>query len=75
VAGAKQLVITNRGSTREYFSDFAIYVDPSSIESIAKGLIKAYYSPVNENLNKHILANFTWEKSGDQFIEVVKSIT
>jgi glycosyltransferase involved in cell wall biosynthesis len=73
VAGAK-LVITNRGCTREYFSDFAIYVDPLSVESIAKGLIKAYHSPVNEDLKRHILTNFTWEKSGDQFIKIIKSI-
>jgi glycosyltransferase involved in cell wall biosynthesis len=73
VAGAN-VVITKRGATREYFSDFAVYVDPSSVKSIAKGIYKGYHSPRNKNLKRHILENFTWDKSTDQLERAFKSV-
>lgn len=68
------VVITNRGATQEYFSNLATYINPSSVKSIVRGLTRAYYSPRNERLKEHILRNFTWQRSANQLLEVLKSV-
>jgi len=57
------LVITDRGDTKEYFGNYAYYCEPDSIGSIRKAIIKACESPINPKLKEHILKNFTWKKT------------
>jgi len=61
LAGAN-VVITAIGGTREYFGDFAWYVNPRSVDDIKKALILAHNSSKTSALSKHIENNFTWEK-------------
>ena len=61
LAGAN-VVVTGIGGTREYFKDYAWYVDPTSTESIKEALLEAYAAPKTSDLSDHIEANFTWEK-------------
>lgn len=63
------IVITEKGDTREYFGDYAFYCEPDSVESIRGAIIKAYESPVNPALRQHILQNFTWEKAAEKTLE------
>lgn len=61
VAGC-QVVVTNGGSTREYFQDYVTYVDPSSISDIAEGLEKAFQQKARASeLQHHVLTRFSWE--------------
>lgn len=55
LAGCK-IAITERGSTREYFTDYANYLDPENVDSIIDGIT----SPVKPGIDKHIEDNFTW---------------
>jgi len=55
------ICVTNGGSTREYFSEFALYCDPYSAASIRKAILKSYATPKNSELKEYILKNFTWE--------------
>jgi glycosyltransferase involved in cell wall biosynthesis len=57
------LVITDRGSTKEYFKDYAFYVNPTSVECIKKKILEAYEKPKDNKLKEHILKNYTWEKT------------
>jgi len=68
------LVITDKGDTREYFRDYAIYCDPDSIESIQEAVVKAYESPFNPKLRELILRNFTWEKTAIKTLEAYNKI-
>ena len=52
------LVITEKGDTRDYFGDYAHYCDPDSIESIRDAVIKAYEAPVDNGLRQRILKNY-----------------
>ena len=61
LAGAN-VVVTGIGGTREYFRDYAWYVDPTSTESIKEALLEAYAAPKTSDLSNHIETNFTWEK-------------
>lgn len=67
------LVITDKGDTKEYFKDYAYYCEPDSVESISQAIIKACESPVNPKLKKHILNNFTWEKTAEITLEAYKA--
>ncbi|MEM0230928.1 MAG: glycosyltransferase [Candidatus Woesearchaeota archaeon] len=61
LAGAN-VVITEIGSTREYFSDFAYYVNPESQIDIENKIKKAYETQKNRALSKHIYKNYLWKK-------------
>jgi len=61
VAGAN-IVITKYGSTKEYFGDYAWYVDPFSESDIKDKILDAFKSKKNKKLSYHIKKNFTWDK-------------
>lgn len=55
------IVITNRGSTTEYFRNLAIYCNPGSVKSIRNAIIEAYNREKSEDLKNYILENYTWD--------------
>ncbi len=73
LAGAK-VVITDQGGTREYFGDFATYVDYRSVDSIRAGVISALTAPKDSRLQDHIRANFLWEHVAARLAEVYREI-
>jgi len=60
------LAISDKGSTKEYFKNYAEYCDPDNLESIKKAVINAYNKPKNAELTKHIQNNYTWKKTAEQ---------
>ncbi len=60
LAGA-EVVITERGGTKEYFGNFAQYIDPNSSESLLKAIKKALNGKRNPELKQRILTNYTWD--------------
>jgi len=63
------LVITDKGDTRDYFKDYVYYCQPDSVESIRQAVISAYEQPVNKHLRDHILENYTWDKTAEKTLE------
>lgn len=63
------IVVTEKGDTRDYFANYAYYCDPSDIDSIRDAIIRAYDAPINPELRQHILSNFTWELSAKATLE------
>ncbi len=61
LAGAK-LVITSGGSTREYFGEDAVYVDPHQVSSIREAMMSANRESRARNLQQRIHENYLWEK-------------
>lgn len=57
------LVITDKGDTRDYFGDEAFYADPASVSSIREALAQALAAPAPEALQQRIRCDFTWEKA------------
>ena len=55
------IVITEKGFTREYFGDDAFYCDPASPESIFNAVEKAAQSDCRKALQQKILQNYTWQ--------------
>jgi glycosyltransferase involved in cell wall biosynthesis len=69
LAGAK-IVITPVGGTRDYFSNDAIYVEPTSAASIAQGIRTALESKKDNELRTRIQKEFLWKKVGEKTKQV-----
>ncbi len=59
------IVITDRGDTREYFGDLAFYCEPGDPASIREAIVQAYKAPPPQALRKRILNHYTWEKAAE----------
>lgn len=68
------IVITDRGATKEYFKNMVNYCDPSDINSIRKSIEKAMNTEKSKKLSKHILKNFTWEQIAKNLLELYSNI-
>jgi glycosyltransferase involved in cell wall biosynthesis len=75
-AGAEgcNIVVTDKGSTREYFGSYAYYCEPDSILSIRAAVVKAYSAPKNNRLKNIILENYTWEKAAEKTVLAYKTV-
>jgi glycosyltransferase involved in cell wall biosynthesis len=60
LAGAK-VVITPYGGTKEYFGDFATYVEPGSVDSIREGIAAALKEKKKSDLREHVRKNYLWQ--------------
>ena len=60
------IVITDKGYTRDYFGDDAYYCDPADPSSILQAIRKASANPVNEVLVKKIREQFTWKIAAEK---------
>ncbi|MBD0296471.1 MAG: glycosyltransferase family 4 protein [Bacteroidota bacterium] len=68
------IVITDKGDTKEYFGDHAYYCQPDDVDSIRTAVVKAYNDPVNPKLKEFILNNNTWMKAAQQTLAAYQSI-
>lgn len=69
------IVITEKGDTREYFGDNAFYCEPESPESIRSAVDKAVATTFNEALAEKIIASHTWKKAAEQTLEAYLQLT
>ncbi|SNB47965.1 glycosyltransferase family 4 protein [Geobacter sp. DSM 9736] len=63
------LVITDKGDTREYFGDRAFYCEPDSVDSISAAIKAAYEAPACSGLMNHISRNLVWDKAVERTLE------
>jgi len=70
------LVLSDRGSVREYFKDIVWYCDPDDLKTIKKAVHSAFDEERGfySQLREIILNNFTWEKSANELFNVYKKI-
>lgn len=63
------LVITDKGDTRDYFGDDAFYCEPDSLESITDAIVRAYNAPSNPAFVERIRENYNWRKTAEKTLE------
>lgn len=73
LAGAK-LVITGKGSTRDYFTDYAAFVNPRSVGEIRSAVLEKFKQPRTEALKLHIARNFLWKHVGQKTLEAYQKL-
>ncbi|MDO3643396.1 glycosyltransferase family 4 protein [Mucilaginibacter sp. L3T2-6] len=67
------IVITDKGDTRDYFGKDAIYCEPESTESILRAVVQAGKAPFNKDLLARILKNYTWKQAAQQTLKAYKT--
>lgn len=67
-----RLVITSEGSTREYFGDFAFYVNPHSLDSIKVGIEDALRA--GQPSFGFEGTKFHWESTTNKLLNIYRSI-
>jgi glycosyltransferase involved in cell wall biosynthesis len=60
------IVITDKGDTKEYFGNDAFYCDPAKPESLLAAVEKASNAPYNKQLKNKILEKYTWAQAASQ---------
>src|SRR5579863_203688 len=68
------IVITDKGDTKEYFGHHAVYCSPASPESIYAAIEKASSMPSDEILRSKIAYSYTWNLAGRHTAEGYKKI-
>jgi glycosyltransferase involved in cell wall biosynthesis len=68
------IVITDKGFTRDYFGKEAFYCSPESAESICQAVNDAAESPSQKKLQTKILNHYTWRHAATQTLEAYKKI-
>jgi glycosyltransferase involved in cell wall biosynthesis len=59
------VVTTDRGDTREYFSDLADYCDPADISTIRMAVVRAYESGPQQQLAEIVRDQYTWDRAAE----------
>jgi glycosyltransferase involved in cell wall biosynthesis len=67
------IVITDKGDTREYFENDAFYCDPAAPESILAAVEKASTAGFNQHLREKILDKYTWAKAAIQTLKAYQT--
>lgn len=57
------IVITEKGYTRDYFGDDAFYCDPADPQSILSAVEQAAVQPFRKRLKEKIHYNYTWQQA------------
>lgn len=73
VMGAN-LVITDKGDTRDYFGDLAYYCCPDSLLSVREAVLAAYHAPRSNALRERILERYTWRKAAEATLAAYKIV-
>ena len=68
------IVITDRGFTREYFGEEAFYCEPGDIVSIFNAVDLAAQSSISKRLQNKVRAEYTWEKAAASTLAAYKKI-
>ena len=67
------IVITDKGDTREYFGNDAFYCDPSSPESILNAVEKAL-SAAGNRMKRKIIDRYTWNQTAEKTASAYRKV-
>ena len=68
------IVITDRGDTRDYFGDNAWYCNPDDPESIKAAVDAAFSAPYNNDFRNYILEHYTWEVAAKETLKAYREV-
>jgi len=68
------IVVTDRGDTKDYFGTDAWYCEPEDPASIKRAIDDAYNAPYNDKFKERILANYTWRRAAEETLTAYKQV-
>ncbi len=72
--GGAEIVITEKGGTKEYFGNYVEYITPYSVPSVRESLQKALQKDSGDGLKNHIMEKYTWDSVGQQTFQLYQKI-
>lgn len=66
------IVVSDRGSVRDYFGDYAYYCDPQDFSGIKEKVLEALSAEFNPKFKELIKQEYSWEKTAEQTFSVYK---
>ena len=69
-----QIAITEVGGTREYFGEFAEYINPEKESSIMPAIRAAFKKTDSESLKSHVKENYSWAAVARKTEEAYRSV-
>ncbi|HLO70158.1 MAG TPA: glycosyltransferase family 4 protein [Flavipsychrobacter sp.] len=60
------IVVTDKGDTRDYFLNDAWYCEPDDVASIKDAIDRAFNAPYSQEFKKRILDSFTWKRAAEE---------
>lgn len=63
------IVVSPKGTTRDYFGDSAFYCNVSSPSSIRAALDEAYAVNYDEDFGRKVITEYTWEKAAEKTLD------
>ena len=69
-----RILITSVGSTKEYFGDGVVYVNPDDEKDISNGIRNALTNPRNELMSLVMNANYTWPKVVENLSKIYSNV-
>ena len=68
------VVITEGGSTKDYYNKYVWYVNPNDIKDIKNKLLLAHKTEKTNELRDHVKQNFLWDKIARRTLEGYKKV-
>lgn len=68
------IVVSDKGTTKDYFKNYAFYCDVMDSNSIRKQIEAAYHKEFDKRLQDMIFADYTWEKAGAATLKGYKMV-
>lgn len=63
------IVVSPKGTTRDYFGDSAFYCDVNDPASIRAALDEAYSADYDEDFGRKVITEYTWEKAAERTLD------
>ena len=68
------IVVTDRGDTRDYFGEHAWFCEPDDLVSIRAAVEAAHAAPYDEGFRKEILEKYTWRRAGEETLAAYETV-
>lgn len=67
------VVVTENGTARDYFDEYAYYCKPEDVQSMYNAVMAAYYAPTRRGLSERVSC-YTWENMVTQILEIYEKV-
>lgn len=68
------IVVSDKGSVREYFKDYAFYCDPADPASIKEAVLQAMQAPYDSSIIQMIEEEYSWRKAAQQTFSAYQTL-
>lgn len=68
------IVVTDRGDTKDYFEGRAWFCDPDDPASIRQAVEEAHLAPYDPSFRDYILQHYTWQRAAEETLKAYRQV-